>query len=433
MCDGITTRASRQQVSGGSQLGPIRVWTLAAGGMVGGGIYIALGVVIAVSAQWAWLSFLLAGIIAVASAHSYARLSNHFGKAGGAFEFLEEMERRDWAGSLSWLLIIGYTLTISVYAFAFGHYVAHAFGGGPWLIRGLAIGISFALIGLNILGIGKLTMVEVVIVTGNLLALVVLAVWGLVHWDAVELVSGIEPRPPWSALVGAAAIFVSYEGFQLLAYDYDEVKSPRRTFVPLLVSAALFVVLTYIAVALGATMLAGALTIVDQKEIALAVAAEAAAGTFGLVAMTVAAAFATAAAINATLFSTAKLAARVAEDGELPQWLDHKNRFDVPDRPVVAIGIVAAVLAVIGSLSSLVEAASLVFLVTFLVVNLICLREMDSRAWIPLSAVVLGGLVGVILLARLAITAPVPLAILILLVVVVVVARPAILARVRTE
>lgn len=33
------------------QLGFVSVWSLAAGGMVGGGIYIALGVVIAVSGQ----------------------------------------------------------------------------------------------------------------------------------------------------------------------------------------------------------------------------------------------------------------------------------------------------------------------------------------------------------------------------------------------
>ncbi|KHK93576.1 APC family permease [Novosphingobium malaysiense] len=66
-----------------TQLGPVRVWTLAAGGMVGGGIYIALGVVISVAGQWAWLSFVIAGLIAVISAFSYSRLSRHYGESGG--------------------------------------------------------------------------------------------------------------------------------------------------------------------------------------------------------------------------------------------------------------------------------------------------------------------------------------------------------------
>ncbi|MAS06688.1 MAG: amino acid permease [Ahrensia sp.] len=416
-----------------SKLGPVRVWALAAGGMVGGGIYIALGVVISVAAQWAWLSFAISGVIAVISAWSYARLSNKYGKSGGAFEFLEDMDRRKLAGSLSWLLIIGYTLTISVYAYAFGHYVAYAFAGGEWMIRALAILIGVALIGLNLLGVGKMTSVEVVIVTGNLAILVILAVWGLSHWNGVELVSGIEPRAPWASIVGAAAIFVSYEGFQLLTYEYDQIANPRKTFVPVLVSAAIFVVFVYIAVALGATMLAGALTVVEQKEIALSVAARNAAGTAGLVGMTIAAAFATAAAINSTLYSTAKLAERIADYGMLPSWFEHENRFGVPDRPVVLIGAMATFLALIGSLSSLVEAASLVFLVTFMVVNIIAWREMETWRWIPAIAVVMSFVVGFVLVARLAVNAPVPLAVLAGLSVFVFVARPAILARVQTE
>lgn len=158
-----------------TQLGPVRVWALAAGGMVGGGIYIALGVVIEAAAQWAWLSFLIAGIAAVITARSYAALSIRYQASGGAFDFLEEVDRKGWAGNLSWLLSIGYTLTISVYAYAFGNYVAFAFGAGTMAIRGLAIAIMVALIALNLAGAGKITAVEVFIVAGNLLILITLA------------------------------------------------------------------------------------------------------------------------------------------------------------------------------------------------------------------------------------------------------------------
>lgn len=67
------------------KIGPIRSWALAAGGMVGGGIYIALGVVIEAAGQWAWASFVIAGIAALITAYNYAQLSNHYGKSGGAF------------------------------------------------------------------------------------------------------------------------------------------------------------------------------------------------------------------------------------------------------------------------------------------------------------------------------------------------------------
>ncbi len=419
--------------SSDSKLGPVRVWALAAGGMVGGGIYIALGVVIAVAAQWSWLSFAIAGIIAVTTTYSYASLANHFEGSGGAFDFLENMNREGTAGSLSWLLIIGYTLTIAVYAFAFGHYVSYAFGGGPMVIRVLALVAGFALIGLNLVGIGKMTAVEVVIVTTNLLALLVLGVIGLCQWDSTELVAGISPRGIWAAPIGAASIFVSYEGFQLLTYEYDKIKNPKQTLAPVLVSAAVFVVFVYILVALGATMLAGAATIVDEKQVALSIAAENLAGTWGLVAMTIAAAFATAAAINSTLYSTGKLAARVARDGELPGWFDHRNRFDVPDRPIMFIGTVATLLAILGSLSSLVEAASLVFLITFLIVNLICYREVNRWRWVPILGVVVAVPVGLLLISRLLLTAPLPLALLAFLAVFAIFGRPFILRRLSNQ
>ena len=88
------------------KLGFVATWALAAGGMVGGGIYTALGVVIAVAAQWAWLSFAIAGVIAITTAYSYVFLANRFEQGGGAFEFLREIDQEGIAGSLSWLLIV---------------------------------------------------------------------------------------------------------------------------------------------------------------------------------------------------------------------------------------------------------------------------------------------------------------------------------------
>ncbi|MDX1632921.1 MAG: amino acid permease, partial [Thermoanaerobaculia bacterium] len=185
------------------QLGFVSVWSLAAGGMVGGGIYIALGVVIAVSGQWAWASFVIAGAVATTAAFSYVHLSNEFEEGGGAFEFLREIDHEGLAGSLSWVLVIGYVLTMAVYAFAFGHYLSHAFDLGTWVTRGFAVGIMFALVVLNLQGLGSTKMVEMVTVVENLVALIALGVWGVLAWDPVKLVAGIEPRSPWTAVIGA--------------------------------------------------------------------------------------------------------------------------------------------------------------------------------------------------------------------------------------
>lgn len=128
---------------------------MAVGGMVGGGIFSVLGVIIESAGQWAWLSFVIAGIIALVSAHSYSQLAIKYSEGGGAFTFLRKINHEGFAGSLSWILIIGYILTLSVYAFTFGHYVAHIFQAGAWLPRLLALFIIAALAFVNLKGVSN--------------------------------------------------------------------------------------------------------------------------------------------------------------------------------------------------------------------------------------------------------------------------------------
>lgn len=412
-----------------SKLKPISVWALAAGGMVGGGIYTVLGVVIAVSAQWSWLAFILTGLIAIPSAYSYVFLTNKFHEEGGAFVFLEKVNDKKMAGNLSWLLIIGYILTISVYAYAFGHYLSFAFHGNPLLMRLLAAGLVIGLILLNLAGVGKLTNVEIIIVSVNLLVLLALGIYGIMNWDVSQLTAGISPRPAWSSLFGGAAIFMAYEGFQLLTYEYDKIKDPEKSFMPTLMSAVIFVVLLYAVVALGATMLGGAISLISFKEIALSIAAESAFGKTGLIVMTIAAGFATAAAINSTLFSTANLAKRIASQNELPSWFNHTNENEVPDRSIIIIGVLTGMLAIIGSLSSLVEAASLAFLFTFGIVNWIAYRESEKRKWIPVVGLILGIIVGLALIFRLIISKPIALGGILGIVLLIILGRPYLLRK----
>jgi amino acid transporter len=399
-------------------------WSMAVGGMVGGGIFSVLGVVVMLAGPWAWLSFAIAGLIALATAYAYARLAERFGEGGGAFTFLREVHHTDFAGSLSWVLLFGYVLTISVYAFTFGHYAAHVFGGGAWLPRICAVGIVFALTAVNLLGVGGAALLEIVTVWGKLLILIGLAAIGLWHWQPEQMTAGIESRGIGGALVGAASVFMAYEGFQLIAYDYEEIRNPGKTLPRAVMSAVAAVILVYILVAVGATMLVGAQTLVDQKEVAIAVAGTKALGWWGLALATVAAAFSTGSAINATLFATARLMQEVAKDRELPPFLCHRNQNGVPDRSVVFIGAAGCLLAVIGSLEMLVEAASLAFLFTFAAVDVIAFRQCDDHRWIFALGGAGAGIAAVVLIARLLQTAPVALALVAAVALTAVFARP---------
>ncbi len=383
-----------------------QTWSMAVGGMVGGGIFSTLGVVIAISGPWAWLSFAIAGVVAYCAGYSYVKLAQYYGEGGGAFTFLREINATGMAGSLSWVLIMGYVLTNSVYAFTFGQYLGHVVGLGSWFPRVAALAIMALFIGLNLKGVGEAGGVEVFLVWFKLIVLVGLAGWGLAYWNPPMLSRGVPDAGLGGALFGAASVFMAYEGFQLLTYDYEDIENPRRTLPVAVLSAIVVVIVIYVIVALGTAMLIGADQVVEHEEVALAIAGQKALGMVGLILVTVGAAFSTGSAINSTLFATARLTYKVADDGELPAILDHKNRKGIPDRAVLILGSLAAILAVVGTLGLLVEAASLAFLFTFAVVCGLAFRGAIGSRLITGSGILLAGAAVIGLVIRLIRTDP---------------------------
>lgn len=359
-------------------------WSMAVGGMVGGGIFSVLGVIIESAGQWDWLSFLLAGIIALISAHSYSQLALKYNEGGGAFTFLRKIDHKGFAGSLSWVLILGYILTLSVYAFTFGHYVAHVFNMGSWLPRVLALSVIAILTLINLRGVSNTSRVEIITVYGKLFVLLGLAVLGIMEWAPEQLTKGISSKPWHVAIIGAGTIFMAYEGFQLLSYDYGDLKNPNKTLPKATIWAVISVIIIYILVTFGTTMIVGAETLVEKKEVALSIAGEKILGTAGLVVVTIAAAFSTGSAINATLFSTARLMESVAEKKDLPHLFVKENKENIPYYGILTIAGFAAILAIIGSLGGLVDAASIIFLFTFGTVNFIAFLQKVKLKWICL-------------------------------------------------
>jgi hypothetical protein len=390
-------------------------------------------VIIGMAGAWAWASLLLAGLIALATGHSYVRLADHFGEGGGAFTFLREDKLKAAAGSLSWILVVGYVLTISVYAFTFAHYVSDVAGLGDWLIRPLSGAIVLLLLAVNLLGVGEASWLEIVTVWGKLLILLLLAAIGLWLFSPDQIrYDNASPGGASGLLLGAGAIFMAYEGFQLLTYDYEDIRNPSRTLPRAVLTAIVAVIVIYVVVALGAASLAGADKIVKHQEVALAVAGEQAMGLTGKLLVSVAAAFSTASAINATLFATARLSSKVAGDGDLPPWFCHRNRFGAPDRAVILIGAGGAALAMVGGLSDLVEAASLAFLVTFATVNVLAALHLPRWRWVAVSGAAGAVAAAIGLSIHLAANRPIALAAMAALAIATILIRPILIKRLGT-
>lgn len=382
------------------KLGLNGAWSMAVGGMIGGGIFATLGVVITAAGKYAWLSFVLGGLIALATGHSYSRLTVEEGQSGGAYRFLKTEGYDQAAKIIAWLLILGYVLTVSVYAFTFGAYLGHALGGPSWLPSAAAAAAILVLAGVNLMGVHEAAIVEIVAVWGKLAVLVGLALFGLARWAPERLAISGEQPGLHGAIVGAASVFMAYEGFQLLAYGYDELEDRERLIGRAIEWAILATILVYVLVALGTPMLIGADEVVASKEVSLAEAGRAALGTAGFFAVTVAAAFSTGSAINATLFATARLSRHVADEGDLPARFGKVDSAGTPYFGISVISGLALAGAILGGLEGLVEWASFVFLGVFALVNYLAWRR--NHGWPAMAGAIGAALAGLTLAAHFA-------------------------------
>lgn len=353
---------------------------MAVGGMVGGGIFAVLGSAATNAGNAAFLSFGIAGLLALVTGVSYARLTSSYDEAGGSFSYVEELAGRNAAGTLSWFLLVGYLFTNALYAYTFGAYAARLVGVDAFWRPFLGSGVLLALAGVNVAGVRASASVEDAVVYGKVILLVALGAVGLLAVRAEQALPVMETSS--GSVVGAVAlVFVGYEGFQLLTYDYDDIADHRVNLRRAIWISISFVTLLYMFIAFVLTGTVSASLIAERQETVLAEVARPVLGRAGLVLVLVAAVLSTASAINATLFATGRLARSVSDDGELPnvmtRWIVHR----VPVFFLAAQTLLAVILLFTTNLEQIVTFSSLVFLLVFSVVNGAALRHGVFDGW----------------------------------------------------
>lgn len=369
-------RASVQR-DRGRVLGLVDATAMGVGGMIGGGIFSVLGVAITLAGNLAFGCFVLGGILAAATAWSYAGVTARSGGSGGPFVQLRARGHGELAGWLLWLLVFGYVVAMAVYAFTFGRYAADALGFGDAGARGLSIAIVAAFLAVNARGVRFSSRTEDVVVITKLVILAGVACIGLARLDTGAL-APLAEHGVSGLVLGAATVFFAYEGFELISYDRDDIRRPERTVPRALLLSVAIVAAIYIGVTLGAQMLVSNHTIVASKEVAFVAVGRAALGAPGRWLAIAGALLATGSAINATLFSAARLVRDAAADRELPAQLGR----DVGGLPIVAlafISVAGAALAMLPGITSVIAVGSGAFLAVYTLVNFLQARAASMR------------------------------------------------------
>lgn len=378
------------------ETGKIGYWEATAigvGGMVGGGIFAVLGLSVDLTRGAAPLAFLLAGVVALITAYSYARLSTAYPSQGGTVSFLDRAFGPGlFTGGLNILLWMGYIVMLSLYAYAFGSYGASLFPPSTqvmWkhvLISGSVIGIA----ALNLASARVIGEAEGWIVFVKLLILLIFVLVGIWGIDGARLAPDSWAAPQ-HVLAGGMIIFVAYEGFELIANSAKDIRRPAKTLPRAYYSAVGFVIVLYLLIAI---VTVGALPInriIDAKDYVLAEAARPLLGQTGFLLIAVAAMLSTASAINATLYGTARLSYVIAKDGELPKELERKA-WNEPIEGLLITSGASLLLANLADLSNLSVMGSVGFLLIFAAVNAANVKlasKTKSRRWVALAGVAL--------------------------------------------
>ncbi|NOX62717.1 MAG: amino acid permease [Chloroflexi bacterium] len=351
---------------------------LGVGGMVGGGIFSVLGLSAQVSGHAAPLAFAFGGVIALLTGYSYVKLGLHFRSDGGSFTYLEHaFAQRNIAGMGGWLLLVGYIGAMGLYAYTFGVYGAAMLGGrlnAPLTSHLLSSLVLLVFLGVNLYGVKASGGTELILVAVKVAILALFAAAGLMTIQSNRLTPLLD-KGAGGLIMGAALIFVAYEGFELIPNAVNEMKDPERNLGKAIFVSIGVTIIIYIGVALVAV---GNLTpeeINQYKEYALAVAAKPALGEFGFLLIGLGALLSTSSAINATMFGTARLGMAMAQDEELPKVFSYTERTKpIPWVSLAVIALVTLVFVNIANLTIISSFASSTFLLLFIAINFSAIR-----------------------------------------------------------
>ena len=382
--------------AGPAKLDLKQVIAMGVGAMVGGGIFSVLGLAIMQTGHAAPIAFALGGVIALLTGWSYARLGLRFRSDGGSFTYLEQaFGRGNRAGIGGWLLLVGYIGTLGLYAYTFGVYGSALLGAGTeqhgamqHLLESLVI---LVFLGVNLYGVKETGTTELVVVTIKVLILLLFGAIGLMDIKA-DHVLPVFNQGHWGVLMGAALIFVAYEGFELIPNAINEMEDPERNLARGILWSIGITIVIYVLVSLVAVGNLLPEEVNRYGEYALAAAAKPFLGEAGFVLIGLAALFSTASAINATLFGTARLGAEMARERQLPLAFSFRRRENnIPWVSLVVISAITLVFVNGADLTIISSFASSTFLLIFAAINLSAWRLRGCiriRAWIPLTGMV---------------------------------------------
>ncbi len=217
------------------------------GTILGAGIYALVGEVAKQAQQFTPVSFLIASIIAIFTAISYAELSSRFPQSAGAALYVRKAFDQAWlSGLIGWLIVLTGVVSAATLSHGFAQYIHPFVSISDYIIITILI---LTLGGLAIWGIRESTTVIMLMTIIEVGGLLLIIYYGRHSFLGNNLSQFTLPTSFEGIFTGAFIAFYAYIGFEDMVNSAEETINPKKALPIAIFSAVMIATVLYLLVA----------------------------------------------------------------------------------------------------------------------------------------------------------------------------------------
>ena len=390
-------------------LSEFNIIMIGVGGMIGAGIFILTGIAAGIAGPAIILAFLLNGFISIFNSMAYAELGSAIPEAGGGFLWIRSTMGHFQGFMSGWMSWFAHIVAGGLYALGFGSFsflvlqdifgwhnitIATIFSTKIMLTSAnvqvlFAIIIILIFIAINYLGSSETGSAETVV---TMIKLIIISIYILAGFyvfflhpatSAQNLIpfGTFFPKGVSGVILAMGLTFIAFEGYEIIVQSGEEVRNPRSSipkavFKSLMIVIPLYVLVAFVSLVsivppLGIQTYAYLGTLGDNGIIEAARQFV----PFGFYLLLFGGLISTISALNATTYSSSRVAFVMGRDKFLPDQFGKVNkRRHTPHMSIFASGLIMIFSIVFLPLVSVAAAADFMFLLLFLQVNVSLFR-----------------------------------------------------------
>jgi APA family basic amino acid/polyamine antiporter len=359
-------------------LGLFDATAISVGAIIGAGIFVVTGIAAGLAGSALVISMLIAAIISMFTALSFAELTAWQPTEGSIYEYTYQLIFPLAGFLVGWVWILSNVFAGAAVSLGFAHYLTALFPVLPasWLAAILCL--AFA--ALNFFGIQQSARINNLIVVAKLVILAFFVIFGLIHLNRANFA----PFAPFEVgvLYGACFIFFAYGGFARVAIVADEIKDakrnvPRAILLSLVISTVVYLFVGTVAVGLvGASGLA-------RSNSPLTTAMESTKSALASSIISAGALLATASVLLTSILGVSRMAYAMAKRKDLPRVLSKVHpKHKTPYYSIWISGGLMALLVLMADLSKVVAVSTFALLFYYSFANISALKlKLEKRLY----------------------------------------------------